>query len=130
MVRDRFPHPYTIEDAKKFLAKATAKNEREEFYCIDIEGSAVGSIGVHPGEDVHRLTAEFGYWLAEEFWGQGIMSEVVPAFVKYCFEKFALTRMFATAHENNAASVRVLEKAGFASLRQNELESAHALPGD
>src|SRR5215472_10574208 len=74
-LRDRFPHPYTAEDAKNFLERATTTKGREKSYCIEIDGSARGGIGITIGEDVHRLTAEFGYWLAEEFWGQGIMSE-------------------------------------------------------
>ena len=111
-LRDAFPHPYTIDDAKNFLAGSIPGLPRLHF-CIDIGGEAVGGIGLRPGEDVHRHTAEFGYWIAEEFWGQGIMSEVVPAFVDYCFEKFSLTRMFAVPHSSNPASARVLEKAGF-----------------
>jgi len=129
-LRDRFPHPYTIEDAKNFLERATSNQGPEKFFCIDIDGAAVGGIGMHPGEDVYRLTAEFGYWLAEEFWGRGIMSEVVPAFVNYCFEKFSLTRMFAAAYANNPASARVLEKAGFAlegRLKKNVIKDGKIL---
>src|SRR5437762_457639 len=111
-LRDAFPHPYTIEDANNFLQGPVDGLPRINF-CIEIGGLAVGGIGLRLGEDVHRHTAEFGYWLAEEFWGQGIMSEVVPAFVDYCFEKFSLTRIYATAHSRNPASARVLEKAGF-----------------
>jgi [ribosomal protein S5]-alanine N-acetyltransferase len=111
-LRDRFPHPYGIEDAKNFIERATTK-QLEQNFCIEIDGSAAGGIGFRLGEDVHRHTAEFGYWLAEEFWGQGIMTEVVTAFVNYCFENFPLHRMFAAAFANNPASARVLEKAGF-----------------
>lgn len=112
-LRDRFPYPYAIEDAKSFLERVVKQKGLEQIFCIDIDGSLVGTIGLHRGEDVHRLTAEMGYWLSEEFWGKGIMSEVVPAFVDYCFEKFSLTRMSATTYVSNAASARVLEKAGF-----------------
>jgi len=129
-LRDRFPHPYTIEDAKSFLERATNEKESEKFFCIDIDGAAVGGIGMKPGEDVCRLTAEFGYWLGEEFWGQGIMSQVVPAFVNYCFKKFSLTRMFASAYANNPASARVLEKAGFVfegRLRKNVVKDGQIL---
>jgi [ribosomal protein S5]-alanine N-acetyltransferase len=112
-LRDRFPHPYTIEDAKNFLERAIHEDGRERFYCIEIDGSAAGGIGIILGEDVHRLTAEFGYWLGQEFWGQSIMSEVVPAFANYCFQKFSLKRMFASAYASNPASARVLEKSGF-----------------
>ena len=112
-LRDRFPYPYTIEDAKGFLKHVVTKEGSEHIFCIDIDGSLVGTIGLHRGEDVHRLTAEFGYWLGEEFWGRGIMSEVVPAFVDYCFKEFSLKRLFAMPHSSNPASARVLEKSGF-----------------
>jgi ribosomal-protein-alanine N-acetyltransferase len=129
-LRDRFPYPYTSGDAKNFLKRATSMKGREKSYCIEIDGSASGGIGITIGEDVHRLTAEFGYWLAEEFWGQGIMSEVVPAFVNYCFEKFSLRRIFAAAYSNNPASARVLEKAGFVlegRLRNNVIKDGKIL---
>src|SRR5258707_14200094 len=83
-------------------------------FCIEIDGVAVGGIGVHPGEDVHRHTATVGYWLGEEFWGRGIMTEAVPAVIDFCFENFPLRRISAEVFANNPASARVLEKAGFA----------------
>jgi ribosomal-protein-alanine N-acetyltransferase len=129
-LRDRFPHPYGIENAKEFLARATNEKGQEKVYCIEIDGSAVGGIGLILGEDVYRLAAEFGYWLAEDFWGQGIMSEVVPAFVDYCFANFSLNRMFASAYANNPASARVLERAGFVfegRLRKNVIKDGEIL---
>ena len=129
-LRDRFPHPYTVEDARSFLEHATNEKESEKRFCIDIDGAAVGGIGMILGQDVYRLTAEFGYWLGEEFWGRGIMSEVVPAFANYCFQEFSLTRMFASAYANNPASARVLEKAGFVfegRLRKNVIKDGQIL---
>ena len=128
-LRDAFPHPYTTEDAKKFLQGSIAGLPRIHF-CIAIKGEAVGGVGLRPGEDVHRHTAEFGYWLGEEFWGQGIMSEIVPAFVDYCFKEFSLSRIFAMPHSNNTASARVLEKAGFVlegRLRNNVVKDGKIL---
>ena len=128
-LRDAFPHPYRIEDAKKFLQGSVPGLPRLHF-CIDIGGAAVGGIGLRPGEDVHRHTAEFGYWLAEEFWGQGIMSEIVPAFVDYCFKEFSLNRISAQTYSNNPASARILEKAGFVfegRLRKNVVKDGKIL---
>ena len=128
-LRDRFPYPYRIQDAKNFLERTVAKQPRTNF-CIEINGRAVGGIGLHLGEDVHRHTAEFGYWLGEEFWGRGIMSEVVPAFVDYCFEKFSLHRMSAQTFSTNPASARILEKAGFVfdgCLRKNVVKDGKIL---
>lgn len=129
-LRDRFPHPYTINDATNFLKRATTEGESEKFYCIEISDSAAGGIGFKPGEDVHRHTAEIGYWLGEEFWGKGIMSEVVPAFVNYCFEKFSLNRIAAQTYSNNPPSARVLEKSGFVlegRLRNNVVKDGQIL---
>ncbi|HME88818.1 MAG TPA: GNAT family protein [Chthoniobacterales bacterium] len=128
-LRDAFPHPYTIEDAKNFLQGSIAGLPRIHF-CVEINGEAAGGIGLRPGKDVHRRTAEFGYWLAEEYWGKGIMSEVVPAFVDYCFKEFSLNRIFAMPHSNNPASARVLEKAGFVlegRLRKNVVKDGQIL---
>ena len=111
-LRDRFPYPYRIEDARNFIERAITER-REKSHCIEIDGAAVGGIGITIGEDVYRLSAEMGYWLAEEFWGQGIMSEVVPVFVNHCFDKFSLKRIYATTYSSNPASARVLEKSGF-----------------
>ena len=77
-LRDLFPHPYTIQDAHEFLQQAISEQPEMKF-CVEIEGAAIGGIGVHPGEDVHRHTSTVGYWLGEEFWGRGIMTEALTA---------------------------------------------------
>ena len=66
-VRDRFPHPYTIQDAHEFLQRVISEQPAMKF-CIEMDGTAVGGIGVHPGQDVYRHTATVGYWLGEQFW--------------------------------------------------------------
>jgi [ribosomal protein S5]-alanine N-acetyltransferase len=55
-LRDRFPYPYRIEDAKNFIERAMS-GQPEKNFCIKINGSAVGSIGIRIGEDVHRNVA-------------------------------------------------------------------------
>jgi RimJ/RimL family protein N-acetyltransferase len=111
-LRDVFPHPYTVDDANKFLQNATTAQPTTDF-CIEVDGAAVGGIGIHLGRDVHRHTAELGYWLAEKLWGRGIVTEAVVAFSNFCLENFPLRRIYAEPFANNPASARVLEKAGF-----------------
>ena len=60
-LRDIFPHPYTIDDAREFLRKTITAQPTRNF-CVEVHGAAVGGIGVHPGQDVHRHTATVGYW--------------------------------------------------------------------
>jgi ribosomal-protein-alanine N-acetyltransferase len=111
-LRDLFPHPYRSDDAHKFLQKAMDAEPLTNF-CIEVEGLATGVIDIHLGQDVHRHTATLGYWLGEDFWGRGIMTEVVAVFTDFCFENFPLRRISAEVFSNNPASARVLEKAGF-----------------
>ena len=65
------------------------------------------------GRDIARLSAEMGYWLGEEFWGRGLATRAVTAASEWAFDNYKLTRVFAMAFSHNAASIRVLEKAGF-----------------
>jgi len=109
---DRFPHPYTPDDAKAFIAMATA-SEPVFIFAIDINGEAVGGIGLHPQADIQRRNAELGYWLGEEHWGKGILTRAIPQMVDYGFRSFPIDRIFARPFGRNEASQRVLEKNGF-----------------
>ena len=128
-VRDLFPHPYTIQDAHEFLQRAISEQPAMKF-CIEVDGTAVGGIGVHSGLDVHRHTATVGYWLGEEFWGRGIMTEAVTAVTDFSFDSFPLRRICAEVFANNPVSARVLEKAGFAfegRLKNNVMKDGQVL---
>jgi RimJ/RimL family protein N-acetyltransferase len=111
-LRDAFPHPYALSDAQDFLNKVTAHDPACVF-AISTRTEAIGGIGMVIGEDVHRYAAELGYWLAEPFWNQGIMTQAVKLIAEYAFINVNLNRIYAEPYEGNNASVRVLEKAGF-----------------
>jgi RimJ/RimL family protein N-acetyltransferase len=111
-VRDRFPHPYTVKDAQEWINQAAAEYPQTNF-AIAIDGEAGGGIGLMLQEDIHRCAAEIGYWLGEDFWGRGIMSEAVSAFTDWGFANFELSRIYAGVLDWNPASARVLEKAGY-----------------
>jgi RimJ/RimL family protein N-acetyltransferase len=111
-LRDRFPHPYTAADADAWLAHVSAQAPVASF-AIVVDGEAVGGIGLEPGTDVHRRSAEIGYWLGEPFWGRGIATEALRAVTEYAFRTFDICRLEAAVFEWNPASARVLEKAGY-----------------
>lgn len=110
-LRDSFPHPYTLADAQHFIVQALAHAPQIEF-AIEVEGQAVGGIGLVLGADIDRLSAELGYWLGEPYWGRGIATAAVRVFVDDAFTRFGLVRVFALTFADNAASIRVLEKSG------------------
>ena len=111
-LRDGFPHPYTIDHARSFLARM-AQQDPVTFFAIATPTEAIGGSGISINADVHRLTAELGYWLAEPFWGKGLMTEAVRLLTDFAFTHFGLVRIYAEPYAHNVASARVLEKAGF-----------------
>lgn len=113
-VRDRFPHPYTREDAERWIAFTLEQPGPPRHFAMVHDGSPVGGLGFEPRDDIHRCTAEIGYWLGRAWWGRGFATEALRRVVTYAFETFpALTRLEAHVFSTNHASVRVLEKAGF-----------------
>lgn len=114
-LRNVFPHPYTLEDAKWFVNDCISKgSERQLTRAIVADGRAVGSIGVFLMEDVYEKSAEIGYWLSESYWGSGIMTEAVKQICREAFARYPIVRLFAQPFEHNIGSRKVLEKAGFA----------------
>ena len=111
-LRDQFPHPYTRHDGLDFLEYARSQ-EPECSFAIEFGGEVVGGVGFHLGRDIARISAEMGYWLGEEFWGQGLATRAVTAVSEWAFDNYKLTRVYAFVFSHNVASIRVLEKSGF-----------------
>jgi len=111
-LRDAFPHPYRPEDAEAFVTRVLASDPVTNF-AIEVDGEAVGGVGFTLGNDIERIGAEMGYWLAEPYWGRGIMGAVVRETVRWGVAQFGLARVFAVPFAENRGSARVLEKAGF-----------------
>lgn len=111
-LRDQFPHPYKLADARELIARAREESP-EVVFAIEVEGEAAGGVGVRLRGDVERVSGEIGYWLGESLWGRGLMTEVLRAFVPYALAKYRLQRLDAWVFEWNPASGRVLEKVGF-----------------
>jgi RimJ/RimL family protein N-acetyltransferase len=111
-LRDRFPHPYTLNDARRWLDMVVGQKPETNF-AIEVAGEAVGGIGFTVQFDVARRSAEIGYWLGEEFWGRGIATEALIAVTDHAFSHYDVCRLFAHVFDWNSASARVLEKAGY-----------------
>lgn len=112
-LRDRFPYPYTARAAREFLERIVGVYPQTNL-AIEVHGDAAGGIGFVPGTDVERYSAEIGYWLGEPLWGRGIVTEALSLVTEHAFAHHNLLRVFALPFADNAASARVLEKAGYA----------------
>lgn len=128
-LRDRFPHPYRADDAARYIAFTLAQPDPMSF-AIEVAGEAVGGISLRPGEDIERVGAELGYWLGESVWGRGIATAAVRLVTAWGFEERGLERVWAVPFTRNAASARVLEKAGFAReglMRRSAIKDGEVL---
>ena len=126
-LRDAFPHPYALEDAIAYVAHVR-RDPRPIVFGIVVDGEAAGTIGLVPGDDIARATAEIGYWLGRRHWGRGIATEAVRAVTRHAVATLGLHRVFAVPFVHNAASCRVLEKAGY--VREGRMRRSAVKDGD
>lgn len=128
-LRDRFPHPYTRVDAEWWIQHVQGLKPETNF-AMDVAGEAVGGIGLMLQDDVERCSAEIGYWLSEAYWGRGIATAALRSLTDYAFKEFNLTRVYALPYARNAASIKVLEKAGYVCegvLRRSAIKDGEIL---
>lgn len=79
--RDEFPYPYTEEKAKEYIEKICIKNAKN-FFAISLNGRLIGDIHVAQQTDILKLSGFLGYWLAEDYWGKGFMTESVKGILQ------------------------------------------------
>lgn len=127
-VRDRLPHPYHLDHAKKWILSTKKENPALNF-CIEYDGWVAGSAGIVLQDDVYRKTAEVGYFVAEPYWGKGIATKALALLTDYIQSDFDLVRIFAITFTYNQASMAVLRKNNFylesvrrkAAIKNNEV---------
>lgn len=126
-LRDGIPYPYSLQDAIGFIKETLSSEEDKTFsFAIEAGGKLVGSIAAYRQGNIHRRTAELGYYIAEECWGHGIATEAIKQMCRYVFEKTDIVRIYAEPFAENLASCRALEKAGFryeGTLRSNAVKN-------
>jgi len=103
---DGFPNPYTPEKGKAFIEFAT-KDNPVHIFAIDVDGKAVGGIGIHPQSDIMKKNAELGYWLGEDYWGHGIITKAIKEMIEFAFNTYDITRLYARPFGTNTASQKV-----------------------
>lgn len=126
-LRDGLPYPYTEKDAKDYINSMLSADITKTYaFAITLDDVVIGSIGVFRCENIHSKTAEMGYYIGEPYWGKGYGTSAVKQVCGYIFKKTDIIRIFAEPFAYNAASCRVLEKAGFeleGILRSNAVKN-------
>lgn len=128
-LRDVFPHPYTIEDARFYL-ELVSQHKVGHTFAIYNDDTFVGIGSIVPQDDVYRHSAEIGYWLGEPFWNKGYATAAVKLLTQHAFDQLNLVRVYAGVFAGNTASMKVLEKAGYrleAVLRSSVIKQGQLL---
>ena len=108
----RMPYPYMKDDAIWWVE--IGSKEQGLYYAIDLGGDCIGVIGVEFGDLEQQYSTEIGYWIAEDHWGKGIGTEAVSKMTDRVFSDTNMVRLSAPVFSPNKASMRVLEKCGYA----------------
>lgn len=114
----RLPVPYPEGGAADWIAYARPRHARGEEYSfavLDTGGAVVGACGLVLSED--RQEAELGYWIGQPYWGRGYATAAARQALCFAFDEAGVRRAVALPLKENAASRRVLEKAGMRLVR-------------
>ncbi|PJZ31852.1 hypothetical protein CH378_01175 [Leptospira kmetyi] len=111
-LRGSFPFPYQLQDALDYI-RACLRDSRSRTFAILFEENAIGIITLLFKEDVYRFNGEIGYWIGEEFWNRGIVTQAIQSIINIAYTEHGLHRVYAEVFSNRPASARALEKNGF-----------------
>lgn len=106
----RIPKPYTLEDAHWWVFTGSKIGIVK---AIEYNGTLIGCVGADRGVFEYQRSAEVGYWIAKDYWGQGFATQAIKQFIPCVFETSDIVRLFASVFSPNTASERVLTKCGF-----------------
>ena len=125
-LRDIFPFPYSLKDARDWLNMILPENNHPRFFAITINKQLVGSMGIVSKTDIYTKNFEIGFFLSENYWGKGIATRAIKAATSYAFRDFDIVRIYAESFSDNTGSRKALEKAGFkleATLKNNIIKN-------
>ncbi|WP_405307998.1 GNAT family N-acetyltransferase [Methanobrevibacter sp.] len=90
---------------------------KKETYAITFNEIPIGCVGllIHPDGNHYwgDGSAELGYWIAEPYWGKGLVVEASKVIIRHAFDDLDIKQIYATYRIENTQSKRVLEKLGF-----------------
>lgn len=98
-----------------FLISYFDERKSEDPLCCTRQGHLYGEDAdtIEELPEGVNIEAELGYWLAEPYWHQGLMSEAAEAVLEHGRRDLGLKRIWADYYEGNDASRKVMERAGF-----------------
>jgi [ribosomal protein S5]-alanine N-acetyltransferase len=128
------PYPYTVGNAVNFIN--SCHRDFESLKAVNFAIQYKNNFG-----DVNRLVgivslknidsdnkkANVGYWIGEQYWGNGLATESVALVINYAFSVLGLEEISAYVYSENKASIRVLEKNGM--TKKEEVNEYNQMSG-
>jgi len=116
------PHPYEAKDAEWWIDHIAQEKRRlglqPNWTIRNSDNELIGGIGMVINGDTIAPHQEIGYWLAEPYRRQGIMTDVIKVFSRHCFQKYKdIEAITAHIFHHNEASMSTVKKAGFTMVR-------------
>lgn len=118
----------TIEDAKRFIEKINREDDGWAFWGITekTNSKVIGTICLW-NIDLEKSKADIGFVLHPDYWGKGVMREVVPVVINLGFQKMKLKCIFGEAMPTNIKSIKLMEKIGFGYKEESDEYSVYVL---
>ncbi|UYQ76479.1 GNAT family N-acetyltransferase [Glutamicibacter sp. JL.03c] len=114
--------PNILAETEAFLADAMISRPGRVMTAVMVEAKVIGSAAIWRTDDA-QLVGEMGYTLNQDYWGQGFATEIAGLLIQLGRERLGLRRIEETCDPENAASIRVLEKSGFARDQRRPIAS-------
>ena len=113
-----FPTEASLEESEYVIANFFMKNPLGIWaICHKETQEMIGSVKFEKMDEIKK-EAELGYFLRQDYWGQGLMTEIVREIAFLSFTRFDFKRISIITHAENLASQKVAQKSGFSLYRQ------------
>ncbi|AGF55153.1 RimJ/RimL family protein N-acetyltransferase [Clostridium saccharoperbutylacetonicum] len=111
-----FVHNYTEEVFEKHLKASREYSTNDNAYTFKVfkksDGKYIGGIIIKTIQRKNFQWSEIGYWLLNQYWGNGYGSELIKAGIDIAFKELGFHRVEAQINLDNIASQRAAENAG------------------
>ncbi|MCB0700377.1 MAG: GNAT family N-acetyltransferase [Chitinophagales bacterium] len=102
------------EHSLQFIQQSRVQQTNQEALALGIiyKQKIIGSMGMH-NWDHYLKKAQLGYWICNDYEGQGIIHTCLQRFIDFLFEKTGLNKVEILFMSSNNRSAAVAEKMGF-----------------
>lgn len=106
---------FTNDDAERFILATRLNWVKSEAYGFGVfcrkSDALIGMVAIN--ELYHTFNmASIGYWIADDYQGQGLGTAAVNALIEFCFSQLKVTRIEVVCAPENLASQKLIEKCG------------------